>query len=31
MVWIPEPSTLTGLATLAAALLLAHLSRKREG
>jgi len=30
MVWIPEPSTLTALATLAAALLLAHLWRKRK-
>jgi hypothetical protein len=27
---IPEPSTLTALATLAAALLLAHLRRKRQ-
>jgi len=30
MVWIPEPSTLTALATLAAALLLAHLCRRRQ-
>lgn len=30
MVWIPEPSTLTGLATFAAALVLAHLRRKRK-
>jgi hypothetical protein len=30
LVWIPEPSTLSALATLAAALLLAHLRRKRK-
>jgi len=30
LVWIPEPSTLASLATLAAALLLAHLWRKRK-